>query len=78
LQGFPEVFSALKVMRLDDEKVRAIAEDDPGTRNKRMMLKDQKQAILEARSYLETIALSRELRTVCSYPQTRTFKSLHY
>ncbi|KAI9759064.1 MAG: hypothetical protein M1840_003611 [Geoglossum simile] len=63
LQGFPEVFSALKVMRLDDEKVRAIAEDDPGTRNKRAMLKEQKQAILEGRSYLETIALSRELRT---------------
>ncbi|KAI9776159.1 MAG: hypothetical protein M1839_000575 [Geoglossum umbratile] len=63
LQGFPEVFSALKVIRLDDEKVRAIAEDDPGTRNKRVMLKEQRQAIIEGRTYLETIALSRELRT---------------
>jgi hypothetical protein len=66
------VFSALKVMRLDDEKVRAISEDDPGTRNKRVMLKEQKQAIIEGRGYLETIALSRELRTVCSHLQIHT------
>ncbi|MCJ1260508.1 hypothetical protein MMC22_000369 [Lobaria immixta] len=63
LQGLHNIFSWVKINRMKDETVVAIAAEDKVTRDKRMVLKAKKVAIEEARDICANLAMRKELRT---------------
>ena len=67
LQGLHVVFSSLKVNKMKEETVLAIAAEDTATRNKRMALKARKLSIEEARDMCANLAMRKELRPVSLY-----------
>jgi hypothetical protein len=68
LQGLHSTFSWVKINRMKDETVVAIAAENKVTRDKRMALKAKKVAIEEARDICANLAMRKELRTVSSCP----------
>jgi hypothetical protein len=68
LQGLHNIFNWVKINRMKDETVVAIAAENKVTRDKRMALKAKKVAIEEARDICANLAMRKELRTVSSYP----------
>lgn len=68
LQGLHNVFNWVKINRMKDETVVAIAAENKVTRDKRMALKAKKVTIEEARDICANLAMRKELRTVSSYP----------
>jgi hypothetical protein len=68
LQGLHDIFSWVKVNRMDERTVVAIAAENKETRDKRMALKAKKAAIEEARDICASLAMRKELRTVSSSP----------
>ena len=63
----PGIFSWVKINRIKDGTVVAIAAENKVTRDKRMILKARKVAIEEARDICANLAMRKELRTVSSY-----------
>lgn len=68
LQGLHSIFSWVKINRMKDGTVVAIAAENKVTRDKRMALRAKKVAIEEARDICANLAMRKELRTVSSYP----------
>jgi hypothetical protein len=64
LQGLLSIFSWVKINRMTDGTVVAIAAENKATRDKRMGLKARKVAIEEARDICANLAMRKELRTV--------------
>lgn len=68
LQGLYSIFSSLKITRMKNETVMAIAAENESVRNKRLDLKTKKVAIEEARDICASLAMRKELRTVSPAP----------
>lgn len=66
LQGLDSVFNSVKVWRMKNEHVEAIAAENKATRDKRLTLKTKKKAIEEARDLCANLAMRKELRVVSS------------
>ncbi|KAE8448873.1 hypothetical protein EG329_008875 [Mollisiaceae sp. DMI_Dod_QoI] len=62
LQGLDQVFNSVKVWRMKNEHVEAIAAENKETRDKRLTLKAKKKAIEEARDLCANLAMRKELR----------------
>ena len=69
LQGLHSIFNWVKVNRMGEGTVVAIAAENKVTRDKRMALKAKKVTIEEARDICANLAMRKELRTVSSYLQ---------
>lgn len=72
LQGLHSIFSWLKINKMKDETVVAIAAENKATRDHRLALKAKKANIEEARVIIANLAMRKELRTVSKY-----LESLH-
>ncbi|KAF3351318.1 hypothetical protein VdG2_00825 [Verticillium dahliae VDG2] len=62
LQGMYGIFNSVAIMGMADDGVEAIAAENKETRDKRMALKTQKNAIEEARDICASLAMRKELR----------------
>lgn len=56
------LFNPIQILKMDNEVVEAIAAENKQTRDRRLALKDQKQAIEEAKSLCASLAMRSELR----------------
>ena len=64
LQGLLNIFSWVKINRMTEETVIAIAAENEETRNKRLELKAKLKSIEEARDICTSLAMRKELRAV--------------
>lgn len=64
LQGLLNIFSWVKINRMTEETVIAIAAENEETRNKRLELKAKMKSIEEARDICASLAMRKELRAV--------------
>ena len=71
LQSLDELFSTVKVLKMEEETVLAIAAEDTATRNKRLALKEKLKSIEEAHDICANLAMRKELRPVSSPPSVR-------
>ena len=62
LLGMLRLFNPIQILKMDNQVVEAIAAEDKKTRDRRLALKDQKQAIEEAKSLCASLAMRSELR----------------
>lgn len=68
LQGLLDIFSSVKVNRMTEETIIAIAAENEETRNKRLLLKAKMKSIEEARDICNSLAMRKELRAVSGNP----------
>ncbi|KAL2757303.1 hypothetical protein ACRALDRAFT_1060712 [Sodiomyces alcalophilus JCM 7366] len=64
LQGMYSIFNSVAIMALANETVEAIAAENKETRERRLALKNQKEAIEAARDICASLAMRKELRYV--------------
>lgn len=64
LQGLDTVFNPVKIWKMKNEHVEAIAAENKETRDRRLTLKAKKKAIEEARDLCANLAMRKELRAV--------------
>lgn len=62
LLGMLRLFNPIEIMRMNDSVIEAIASENKETRDRRLALKQQKQAIEEARDICASLAMRSELR----------------
>jgi 16S rRNA C1402 (ribose-2'-O) methylase RsmI len=68
LQGLLNIFSWVKINRMTEETVIAIAAENEETRNKRLELKAKLKSIEDARDICASLAMRKELRAVSRNP----------
>ncbi|KAL6862532.1 hypothetical protein ACO1O0_002766 [Amphichorda felina] len=69
LLGMLRLFNPIEILRMPDQIIEAIAAENKETRDRRMALKEQKDAIEEARNICASLAMRSELRVYEDEPE---------
>jgi GTPase SAR1 family protein len=69
LLGMLRLFNPIEILRMTDGTIEAIAAENKETRDRRMALKAQKDAIVEARNICASLAMRSELRVYDDEPE---------
>ncbi|KAF4127032.1 Dynamin central region [Geosmithia morbida] len=62
LLGMLRLFNPIEILRMPDSTIEAIAAENKATRDRRLALKEQRDAIVEARNICASLAMRSELR----------------
>ncbi|KFH48778.1 Interferon-induced GTP-binding protein Mx-like protein [Hapsidospora chrysogenum ATCC 11550] len=69
LLGMLRLFNPIEILRMPDHTIEAIAAENKETRDRRLALKQQKEAIEEARNICASLAMRSELRAYEDEPE---------